>query len=102
MFIAALLDNIGRFIDGFDKEEFMASRTPGSNMIKGRAEPGSTVFVAFKSIVISAVVISDASQGEFNIAIPKRLAVGEHDLTAYVMNEREGIVGSARTVKVRK
>ncbi|MBT4917542.1 hypothetical protein HON58_03830 [Candidatus Peregrinibacteria bacterium] len=102
VFIAMLLENVELIVDDFDKEEFIAIRTPGSNTIKGRAAPGSTVYVSFKSLVISSVVISDASQGEFNIDIPKRLAVGEHDLTAYVMDERESVVGSARTVKIRK
>ena len=37
-----------------------------------------------------------------NIDIPKMLAVGEHDLTVYAVNERLNTVGSARTVQIRK
>jgi hypothetical protein len=101
-FIDRLLANVERFIDDFDREAFIAIKTPANNVIKGTAEPGSTVYVAFKSVVISSVVISDASQGEFTIEVPKKLALGDHDLTAYVVNERLNTVGSARTVKIRK
>jgi hypothetical protein len=64
-------------------------------IVRGEATPGSTVFVTWKSLIISSVVVSDASQGAFELEVPKRLAAGEHDVVTYAYNEKENAVSSA-------
>ena len=46
-------------------------------VITGYAEPGNVVFVTWKSVIVSSVVISDASQGKFELEVPDVISEGE-------------------------
>lgn len=49
---------------------------------RGYADPGSVVFVTWKSVLKTSTVIADASQGYFEVQVPKGLEKGQH--TAYI------------------
>jgi hypothetical protein len=56
-------------------------------MISGRSDtPGSLVFITWKSVILSSVVIADAN-GEFELPVPPRLPTGNHQAIAYTYNE---------------
>jgi hypothetical protein len=71
-------------------------------IVRGEATPGSTVLVTWKSLIISSVVVSDASQGAFELEVPKKLAAGDHDVVTYAYNEKTNAVSSAVWLFFRK
>lgn len=60
----------------------------------GYTDPGKVVYVTWKSILLSSVVISDASQGKFEIAVPDNLSKGNHEVISYAMDEKKKIISS--------
>lgn len=55
-------------------------KTPEVITVKGYSEPGSVIFVTWKSVVTTSTVIADAN-GYFEVQVPKQLEKGDH--TAY-------------------
>lgn len=63
-------------------------------LIKGRAAPGSMVFVTWKSLTLSSVVMADASQGEFQVEVPPELEAGDHEAIVYVFDPQKSLLGN--------
>ncbi|MCK9186682.1 hypothetical protein M0P48_04575 [Candidatus Gracilibacteria bacterium] len=63
-------------------------------VIEGVAKPGEIVFVTWKSIVMSSVVIADATQGKFKIEVPSDLPEGKHEVIAFVYDPNNNFVGN--------
>ncbi len=62
-------------------------------VIEGHAKAGSRVYVTFKSIVRSAVVIADANQ-KFIAEVPDVLPDGNHEVLAFVYDPNNNFVGN--------
>lgn len=62
--------------------------------IRGYAEPGSVVFVTWKSVVKTSTVIADASQGYFEVRVPKELEKGDHTAYTYSYNKSKKTASS--------
>ncbi|MBD3360896.1 hypothetical protein GF366_03790 [Candidatus Peregrinibacteria bacterium] len=67
------------------------------NIVRGSADPGMTVFVTWKSVILSSVVLSDASQGEFEIDVPE-LPEGDHEVVVYALDEDNSLVSNVSTL----
>lgn len=57
-------------------------------ILTGYAEPGSLVYVTWKSLTYSSVAIADASQGYFEIEAPEELEDGDHEVVTYLYNRK--------------
>ncbi|MBT4917136.1 hypothetical protein HON58_01735, partial [Candidatus Peregrinibacteria bacterium] len=79
-------------------EDFVPEKT----YIEGHAEPGTTVIVSWKSVVLNSVVVADASQGYFKVEVPKKLALGNHDALVYAYDEDSLIYSITRRAAFRK
>lgn len=56
-------------------------------LIKGKvSKPGAKVFISFQSVVLNSVVIADAN-GEYQVAVPRNLPGGEHNVVVYAYDE---------------
>ncbi len=60
----------------------------------GYAVPGSTVVVTWKSLTYSSVVIADASEGYFEVAIPEVLDAGDHEALVYIYNDSKNLISN--------
>jgi hypothetical protein len=63
-------------------------------ILSGYVTPGATVFVTWKSLVLNSVVLADASQGYFELDMPRALAEGDHEVVVYSYVKRKNIVTS--------
>ena len=96
------------FLKEFNADKYLAAQMEEQEVdkdtiiVKGTTEPGNTVLVAWKSVILSSVVVSDASQGAFQVEVPKHLADGEHEVIVYVLDEKNDIVGSVATLLFSK
>ena len=63
-------------------------------ILSGYVAPGATVFVTWKSLVLNSVVLADASQGYFEVDMPRALAEGDHEVVVYSYVKRTNIVTS--------
>ena len=68
--------------------------------LTGTAEPGSTVFLTWKSVVLSSVVIADASAGKFELDVLPTEA-GEHEAIAYIKDSK-GRTSSVKKITFRR
>ncbi len=66
----------------------------GEITLRGYAEPGSVVFVTWKSVVKTSAVIADASQGYFEVRVPKELEKGDHTAYTYSYNKSKKTASS--------
>jgi len=57
-------------------------------IVRGEATPGSTILITWKSVIISSVIVSDASQGKFELEVPKELTTGDHNIITYALDEK--------------
>ncbi len=92
---------------GFNKDNYLAEFEGEDGIIeerimRGYAEPGSVVYVTWKSRILSSIVISDASQGEFELQIPEGLLEGEHEVLAYVFDEDRNLLSNVTSLLFRK
>jgi hypothetical protein len=71
-------------------------------IIKGKADPNSTVYVIYKSHIITSALISDASQGNFEIEIPEELESGDHTILVYAYNSNESLVSNIASLLFSK
>lgn len=71
-------------------------------MLSGYAEPGSKVYVTWRSLVMSSVVVADASQGYFEVEAPEDLEEGDHEAIVYVFRDRQKLVGNITSLLFRK
>lgn len=67
-------------------------------LIKGRAAPGSMVFVTWKSLTLSSVVLADASQGEFQVEVPPELEEGDHEAIVYVFDPQKSLLSNVSSL----
>ncbi len=74
----------------------------GKIYVKGTAEPRTIVFATWQSRILSSIVISDASQGKFNLEIPQVLALGNHDLHVFSYNEENNAISNVSTISFSK
>ncbi|MBD3330510.1 DUF11 domain-containing protein [Candidatus Peregrinibacteria bacterium] len=70
--------------------------------INVKTRPGAIVYVSWKSIVFSSVILSDASQGTAYIKIPEQLPAGAHEVVVYAYDPVEQITSSSRRALVRR
>ena len=91
----------------FELEEYVSESLGDAvveekQVIKGSAEPGSIVRVMWKSHILSSTVIADASQGEFELAIPEDLEIGDHEILVFVFDEENSLVSNVTALLFRK
>ncbi len=78
-------------------------------LLTGVAEPGTVIFVAWKSVILSSVVVADASQGEFEVEVPRfstiaglpGLDVGEHEVLVFAFDPQRNIVSNVTSLLFR-
>ncbi|MBI5754024.1 hypothetical protein HZA40_02680, partial [Candidatus Peregrinibacteria bacterium] len=70
--------------------------------VRGYAEPGSLVFVNWKSVLKTSTVIADASQGYFEVQVPKGLEKGDHTAYTYSYNPSKRMASSFAKVLFSK
>ncbi|MFH1284772.1 MAG: hypothetical protein ABIH78_04275, partial [Candidatus Peregrinibacteria bacterium] len=86
-------------LEGFNPDESSnTDETSSAGIVRGVAQPGMTVFVTWKSVILSSVVLSDASQGEFELEIPDDLPAGDHEILVYAVDERNNFISSVSTL----
>lgn len=71
-------------------------------VLTGYAEPGSIIFISWESVLLSSAVIADASQGYFEVDVPKKLAKGEHKVLTYSYNKPKKTASSYSKVLFKK
>lgn len=64
-------------------------KTAETRTVSGYAEPGTLIFVTWKSLVMNSVVIADAKEGYFEVPVPTELAKGEHEVLVYSYNRNQ-------------
>ncbi len=104
--IARLLTFIEKITD-FNAQEFIAESKGNIAMgdkiiLKGKASPGSTVYIMYQSRILNSALIADASQGEFELEIPSELADGDHEILAYIYDENNSMLGNITTLLFNK
>ena len=65
-------------------------------------DPGTTVFVTWKSVTLNSVVIADASQGYFEADVPEDLEDGEHTVLVYAYNEKTSWISNINSMLFSK
>lgn len=78
----------------FDKTRYLASM--GTFTITGYTDPNMTIYIAYKSRVLSSVVFSDGN-GKFEITPNKTLAsleAGEHEFFVYAQDGQNRLVSN--------
>lgn len=71
-------------------------------ILRGKADPGATVYVMYKSKIITSALLSDASQGEFELEIPSELEYGDHEVLAYIYDENNSMLGNITALLFNK
>jgi hypothetical protein len=56
--------------------------------VKGYSEPGSVIFVTWKSVLTTSTVIADTN-GYFEVQVPKKLEQGNHTAYTYSYNKEK-------------
>ncbi len=90
-FVSLTLESVDKADKGFDSGEYL-SAFAGANVqiVRGYAEPGSVVYLTFKSVVVSSVAIADA-KGEFKVellASKLDLDAERHEILAYATDQK--------------
>lgn len=67
---------------------------PKIQKLQGTTLPGETVVATFESFILSSAVISDASQGTFELPISKKLEIGNHRIYVYSFNAKSKFVSN--------
>ena len=65
-----------------------------TTILKGQAEVGNIIIVTWRSLILSSTVIADASQGEYQVYIPKELEGGEHNILVYAYNPQTEFISN--------
>ncbi len=71
---------------------------PPDRQLTGYYDPGTTVFVTWKSVVLNSVVIADASQGYFEVDVPEDLEEGEHTVLVYAYNKKTNWISNVNSM----
>lgn len=75
--------------------EFKYTRgQPKIQKLRGTTLPGETVVATFESFILSSAVISDASQGTFELPISTKLEIGSHRIYVYSFNSKNKFVSN--------
>lgn len=101
-FLKRVFENFPKFVSVVIKKiliEMVQKVKP--RLIKGRAAAGSMVFVKWKSLTLSSVVIADASQGEFQVEVPAELEEGDHEAIVYVFNREKSLLSNVSNLFFR-
>ncbi|MBU1018626.1 MAG: DUF2341 domain-containing protein [Patescibacteria group bacterium] len=67
----------------------------GDISLKAFAAPGSIIYVTWRSMIFSSIVVADSLTGEFEVKPPSALSEGEHKVYVYAENPATGIRGDA-------
>lgn len=67
---------------------------PKIQKLRGTTAPGETVIATFESFILSSAVISDASQGIFELPISTKLEIGSHRIYVYSFNAKSKFVSN--------
>ncbi len=68
----------------------------------GYAKPGSIVIATWKSRILSSTVLSDASQGKFELYIPDDLPEGDHEILVFIYDPSRSLVSNVTSLLFRK
>ncbi|MBD3360375.1 hypothetical protein GF366_01080 [Candidatus Peregrinibacteria bacterium] len=71
-------------------------------LVRGNADPDVILFATWESVILSSVVLSDASQGEFKLDVPDELPEGSHEVLVYALNERNNIISNVTRLVFEK
>ncbi len=82
-------------------EKLLASKNQTTKLV-GKANPGDVIVATWKSIILSSVVIADASQGTFEMLIPGQLSSGQHDIFVYAFNSKLNLISNITKLKFFK
>ncbi len=63
-------------------------KVPEVITVKGYSEPGSVIFVTWKSVLTTSTVIADTN-GYFEVQVPKKLEQGDHTAYTYSYNKEK-------------
>lgn len=74
----------------------------GKMVVKGFATPGTVVYFTWKSVILNSVVISDASQGYFELEVPEDLEDGDHKAIAYAYDREQSLVSKISQILFEK
>jgi|GEM_PF-2384658 len=91
-----LLSRLGKVV-------FAAAETGNKDVsiVRGYAEPGTVVFVTWKSVITTSTVIAD-SNGYFETQVPKQLEKGDHTAFTYGYNQSKKTASSFAKVMFTK
>ncbi|MFA5820755.1 MAG: right-handed parallel beta-helix repeat-containing protein [Candidatus Gracilibacteria bacterium] len=97
-FVSMLLEWREKIDPSFSVVVFVKEKIENSGLqiVTGYAEPGSVVYLTFKSVVVSSVAIADAS-GKFETrlyASALDLDAQRHEILAYAADDRRGLVSN--------
>lgn len=67
---------------------------PKIQKLRGTTAPGETVIATFESFILSSAVISDASQGTFELPISTKLEIGSHRIYVYSINPQSKFISN--------
>jgi len=108
LFVRIPLDVVSAASDGkFETKQYIASllsEPTNIQIIRGKAKPGTHIFITMRSVVFSSVVISDA-KGNFQVNVATSnldLQNEEHSITAYSSSSLNKTMGSATNVRTIK
>ena len=82
-------------------EKLFASKNQTTKLI-GKANPGDIIVATWKSVILSSVVIADASQGIFEMLIPGQLSAGQHNIFIYAFNPKLNLISNITKLKFFK
>ncbi len=97
-FVGLVLEWRGKVDPSFSVVVFVKEKVEsnGVQIVTGYAEPGSVVYLTFKSVVISSVAIADAN-GKFETrlyASTLDLDAQRHEILAYAADDKRGLVSN--------
>lgn len=60
--------------------------------VVGQTGKNQVVVINWQSVIVSSTVISDASQGKFELVIPSNLKIGDHNVFAYSYQPNSNLI----------
>lgn len=93
------LNYLGKLLvkDGVIQVQNNKNADPKMIAVRGYSEPGSVVFVTWKSILTTSTVIADTN-GYFEVQVPKEVEAGDH--TAYTYSYNKGKKTASNFAKI--
>lgn len=105
-FVAYVFETIEK-LTSLNTESFIAE-AQGSltledkTLIIGKADPGTTIIAMYKSHIITSALISDASQGDFELTLLEELEEGDHTVLVYAYDKKNNIISNITALLFKK